>query len=63
MARRARKPLLRDRASRTAAEIPWIACLSTGARLYGRSASDDKGPIVGILAALDALRPSAAVPA
>lgn len=38
--------------------IPWDAVPATlpdEARLYGRSASDDKGPIVAFLAAVDAL--------
>ncbi len=34
-----------------------------GARLYGRAAADDRGPIVGLLAALDALRAQGRGPA
>jgi acetylornithine deacetylase/succinyl-diaminopimelate desuccinylase-like protein len=51
-------PLLRDRAlSDGGTGIPLARTpFPPEARLYGRSASDDKGPIVGILAALDALR-------
>ena len=51
------KPLLRDRGLEDGgAEIPLDRVpYPPEARLYGRSASDDKGPIVGILAALDAL--------
>jgi acetylornithine deacetylase/succinyl-diaminopimelate desuccinylase-like protein len=50
-------PLLRDRGLEDGGgEIPMgRAPYPPEARLYGRSASDDKGPIVGILAALDAL--------
>jgi acetylornithine deacetylase/succinyl-diaminopimelate desuccinylase-like protein len=51
-------PVLRDRALDDGGrEIPLARTpYPPEARLYGRSASDDKGPIVGILAALDALR-------
>jgi acetylornithine deacetylase/succinyl-diaminopimelate desuccinylase-like protein len=51
------KPILRDRALEDGgSEIPMGRLpYPPEARLYGRSASDDKGPIVGILAALDAL--------
>jgi acetylornithine deacetylase/succinyl-diaminopimelate desuccinylase-like protein len=50
-------PILRDRAlADGGGEIPLArAPYPPEARLYGRSASDDKGPIVGVLAALDAL--------
>jgi acetylornithine deacetylase/succinyl-diaminopimelate desuccinylase-like protein len=34
-----------------------------GARLYGRATADDRGPIVGLLAALDALRAQGRMPA
>ncbi|HKK27055.1 MAG TPA: M20/M25/M40 family metallo-hydrolase [Gemmatimonadota bacterium] len=34
-----------------------------GARLYGRAVADDRGPIVALLAALDALRAQGAAPA
>jgi acetylornithine deacetylase/succinyl-diaminopimelate desuccinylase-like protein len=51
-------PVLRDRALEDGGrEIPIDRTpYPPEARLYGRSASDDKGPIIGILAALDALR-------
>jgi len=53
------KPVLRDGPLREGGkEIPWSglsAPLSPDWRLYGRSASDDKAPIIGLLAALDAL--------
>ncbi|HUG53551.1 MAG TPA: M20/M25/M40 family metallo-hydrolase [Vicinamibacteria bacterium] len=50
-------PVLRDRALEDGGrEIPMAGPFPPEARLYGRSASDDKGPIVGLLAALDALR-------
>jgi acetylornithine deacetylase/succinyl-diaminopimelate desuccinylase-like protein len=53
------KPVLRDGPLRDGGrEIPWEtlrAPLPPEARLYARSASDDKAPIVGLLAALDAL--------
>lgn len=42
-----------------AATVPWESLPSpvpAEARVYGRSASDDKGPIVALLAGLDALR-------
>jgi len=50
-------PVLRDRALEDGGrEIPLDqAPYPPEARLYGRSASDDKGPIVGLLSALDAL--------
>ena len=54
------KPVLRDRALRDGGqEIPWeglAAPLPPEARVYARSASDDKAPIAGLLAALDALK-------
>lgn len=51
-------PLLRDRALEDGGgEIPLGRVpYPPEARLYGRSASDDKGPIAALLAALDALR-------
>ncbi|MGH9368725.1 MAG: M20/M25/M40 family metallo-hydrolase, partial [Thermoanaerobaculia bacterium] len=53
------KPVLRDRPLREGGrEIPWEgleAPLPPEGRLYARSASDDKAPIAGLLAALDAL--------
>jgi acetylornithine deacetylase/succinyl-diaminopimelate desuccinylase-like protein len=52
-------PTLRDRpVEQGGREIPWPASgqrLDPEARLYARSASDDKGPIAALLAALDAL--------
>ena len=60
------KPVLRDGPLRDGGkEIPWnglAAPLSPEWRLYGRSASDDKAPIVGLLAALDALRAAGRTP-
>jgi acetylornithine deacetylase/succinyl-diaminopimelate desuccinylase-like protein len=58
------RPLLRDRALEDGGqEIPIDrAPYPPEARLYGRSASDDKGPIVGILSALDALQAAGAAP-
>jgi acetylornithine deacetylase/succinyl-diaminopimelate desuccinylase-like protein len=56
------KPVLRDRPPRDGGrEIPWEglrAPIPPEWRLYARSASDDKAPIVGLLAALDALKAS-----
>ncbi len=59
------RPVLRDRALEAGgSEIPWERVSAAGARLdpewrlYGRSASDDRAPIVGWMAALDALRAS-----
>jgi acetylornithine deacetylase/succinyl-diaminopimelate desuccinylase-like protein len=53
-------PLLRDRSlTDGGAEIPWPAegaAMNDEWRLYARSASDDKAPIIAMLAALDALR-------
>src|SRR6266566_275741 len=51
-------PVLRDPSGQ---ELPLPqdgAVLAPEARLYGRSASDDKAPIIAMLAALDALRAS-----
>ncbi len=54
------KPLLRDRRLDDGGEeIPWPddgAAMNDEWRLYARSASDDKAPIVAMLVALDALR-------
>jgi acetylornithine deacetylase/succinyl-diaminopimelate desuccinylase-like protein len=56
------KPIVRDgRMEDGAREIPNFASLKTyptGARVYARSASDDKAPIIALLAAIDALRAS-----
>src|SRR5881397_2743297 len=56
------KPILRDgRMEDGAKEIPNFESLKTyppASRVYARSASDDKAPIVGLLAAIDALRAS-----
>src|SRR2546427_3661064 len=62
----ASKPILREgRMEEGAREIPNFASLKTypsGARVYARSASDDKAPIVALLAAIDALRASGGQP-
>jgi acetylornithine deacetylase/succinyl-diaminopimelate desuccinylase-like protein len=42
---------------------PWPATLDPQWRVYGRSASDDKGPIVALLNAVDALRATGDGPA
>jgi acetylornithine deacetylase/succinyl-diaminopimelate desuccinylase-like protein len=59
-------PILRaSRMEDGAKEIPNFASLRTipsGARVYARSASDDKAPIVALLAAIDALRASGRQP-
>jgi len=59
-------PVLREgRLEDGAREVPptaWRAPLGPEWRLYGRSASDDKAPIVGLMAALDALRASRSLP-
>ncbi|MGH9443794.1 MAG: M20/M25/M40 family metallo-hydrolase [Thermoanaerobaculia bacterium] len=59
------RPTLRNRSlEEGGSEIPWPppgAAWNPEWRLYGRSAGDDKAPIVGFLAALDALR-EAAIP-
>ncbi|HEY7111892.1 MAG TPA: M20/M25/M40 family metallo-hydrolase [Thermoanaerobaculia bacterium] len=61
------KPVLRDKALRDGGrEIPWEGLqppLGPEWRVYARSASDDKAPIVGLLAALDALAASGRTPA
>jgi len=53
------EPVLRmGRAEQGAAEVPWSEAkypLPDEARVYARSSSDDKGPIVALLAAIDAL--------
>jgi acetylornithine deacetylase/succinyl-diaminopimelate desuccinylase-like protein len=55
------QPVLRDEGGRPV-ELAALAGATRGEwRLYARSASDDKAPIIGVLAALDALR-AAAVP-
>src|SRR5262245_31776372 len=60
------KPILRDgRMEDGAKEIPNFSSLKTyppGARVYARSASDDKAPIVALLAAIDALAASGQKP-
>ena len=60
------KPILRDgRMEDGAKELPNFASLKTypsGARVYARSASDDKAPIIALLAAIDALRASGQQP-
>src|SRR2546427_11991989 len=62
----ASKPILREgRMEDGAKEIPNFASLKTypsGARVYARSASDDKAPIIALLAAIDALRASGQQP-
>ena len=59
-------PVLRSGAMEAgAAEVPWDtvpAVIPGEYRLYGRSASDDKGPIVAFLAGLDALRAAGVAP-
>jgi acetylornithine deacetylase/succinyl-diaminopimelate desuccinylase-like protein len=55
------RPVLRDKPLEAGgAEIPWERVAGAGRldpewRLYGRSASDDRAPILGWMAALDAL--------
>src|SRR5207253_4034269 len=60
------KPILRDgRMEDGAKEIANFTSLKTypsGARVYARSASDDKAPIIALLAAIDALRASGQKP-
>lgn len=58
------RPVLRDGpVERGGKEIPFTPGAANGEwRLYARSASDDKGPIVAMLAALDALRASRVQP-
>jgi acetylornithine deacetylase/succinyl-diaminopimelate desuccinylase-like protein len=51
------QPLLRDKPLEDGGrEVPATGPLQPEWRLYARGASDDKAPIVGLLAALDALR-------
>ncbi len=55
------KPVLRSRTN----DLPWSALdgdIDPEWHIYGRSSSDDKGPIVAMLAALDALRASGLQP-
>src|SRR5437870_1411574 len=60
------KPIMRDgRMEDGAKEIPNFSSLKTyppGARVYARSASDDKAPIIALLPAIDALRASGQQP-
>jgi acetylornithine deacetylase/succinyl-diaminopimelate desuccinylase-like protein len=58
------KPVLRAGASHQTQEVDLAAAgtLDPEWRLFGRSTSDDKGPIVAVLAALDALRAAGATP-
>lgn len=58
------KPVLRSGASAQAREVDLAtaATLDPEWRLFGRSTSDDKGPIVAMLAALDALRAAGVQP-
>jgi acetylornithine deacetylase/succinyl-diaminopimelate desuccinylase-like protein len=57
------KPVLRDKALEDGGrEIPWEpapARLDPEWRIYARSASDDKAPIIALLATLDAMRAQA----
>ena len=57
------KPILRDKALEDGGrEIPWEpapARLDPEWRIYARSASDDKAPIIALLATLDAMRAQA----
>ena len=55
------KPLMRDRNGK---EIDWRSGKSIDPewRLYARSASDDKAPIIAMLAALDAMREAGIAP-
>jgi acetylornithine deacetylase/succinyl-diaminopimelate desuccinylase-like protein len=56
------RPVMRDRAGH---EVDWrmAKVIDPEWRLYARSAGDDKAPIIGMLAALDALRASGLQPA
>src|SRR5438034_11619985 len=60
------KPMWPDgRMDDGAQQLPNFASLTTypaGARVYARSASDDKAPIIALLAAIDALRASGQQP-
>src|SRR5919199_4182651 len=57
------RPVLRDRAlTEGGREIPFPTTAGSASgewRIYARSASDDKAPVVALLAAIDALRASA----
>jgi len=59
-------PILRNgRLEEGASEVPGLAALDRfepGWRVYSRSASDDKSPIVALMAALDALRATGTAP-
>jgi acetylornithine deacetylase/succinyl-diaminopimelate desuccinylase-like protein len=59
-------PVLRDgpleEGGREVPRAAWKAPLDPEWRLYARSASDDKAPIVGLLAALDALKAAGLAP-
>src|SRR5207247_9534172 len=59
-------PVSRDRPlEQGGREVPraaWKPPLDPEWRLYARSASDDKAPIVGLLAALDALKAGGVAP-
>jgi acetylornithine deacetylase/succinyl-diaminopimelate desuccinylase-like protein len=56
------KPVMRDRAGH---DVAWRNAKTTDPewRLYARSSGDDKAPIIGMLAALDALQASGLKPA
>lgn len=60
------KPVVRDGPPRAGApDIDWRAHagpMNPEWRLYGRSASDDKGPIVALMSAIDAVRASGRKP-
>jgi len=59
-------PVLRDGrledGAREVRQADWRAPLDPEWRLYGRSASDDKAPIVGLVTALDALKAKGLAP-
>jgi acetylornithine deacetylase/succinyl-diaminopimelate desuccinylase-like protein len=55
-------PVLRDRDGKDIAIPAARGAIDPEARLFGRSASDDKAPIVAMLAALDALRAAGVTP-
>src|SRR5204862_5448099 len=56
------KPVMRDTSGH---DVDWRNATSIDPewRLYARSAGDDKAPIIGMLAALDALRAAGMTPA
>ena len=56
-------PVLRRDVGAAVVPLPERGRLDRELRIYGRSASDDKGPIVALLAALDALRAANRKPA